>query len=200
MSGHVARLVAIYCEAAGGNGSQVSSSGVHWVSGSGPGRKRIRLAIDVSGISLSEECAGTCVSRSSRLSLKGCNQSGMPRVGSSSFISSTLCAEPRFPEACLSGFVCVGFPHACLALRVVIGSDDVSDSPEELDCSFGLDVEAELLLEDDDNPGKTRGTKLSIIQVIVFPFWVTRGVSPFFHSYEHPCSEQKAYQAMELFE
>ena len=43
MTGHVARLVAIYCEAAGGNGSEVSSSGVHWVSGSGPGRKRIRL-------------------------------------------------------------------------------------------------------------------------------------------------------------
>ena len=36
VSGHVARLVAIYCEAAGG-------SGVRWVSGSGPGRKRIRL-------------------------------------------------------------------------------------------------------------------------------------------------------------
>ena len=41
VSGHVARLVAIYCEAAGGDGSEVSSSGVHWVSGSGPGRKRI---------------------------------------------------------------------------------------------------------------------------------------------------------------
>ena len=54
----------------------------------------------------------------------------------------------------------------------------------------GLDVEAELLLEDDDNPGTIRGTKLSIIQVIVFPFWVNRGVSPFFHSYEYPCFEQ----------
>ena len=43
MSGHVARKVANYCEAAGGNKSEVSSSGVHWVSGSGPGRKRIRL-------------------------------------------------------------------------------------------------------------------------------------------------------------
>ena len=43
VSGHVARLVANYCEAAGGNGSEVSSSGVHWVGGSGPGRKRIRL-------------------------------------------------------------------------------------------------------------------------------------------------------------
>ena len=51
-----------------------------------------------SEISLSEECAGTYVSRSSRLSGKGGNQSGMPCVGSSSFISSSLCAEPRFPE------------------------------------------------------------------------------------------------------
>ena len=34
VSGHVARLVAIYCEAAGGNKSEVSSSGVHPVSGS----------------------------------------------------------------------------------------------------------------------------------------------------------------------
>ena len=55
-----------------------------------------------------------------------------------------------------------------------------------------FDVGAELLLEDDDNPGTTRGTKLSIIQVIVFPFWVNRGISPFFHSCEHPCSEQSS--------
>ena len=31
VSGHVARLVAIFCEAAGGDRSEVSSSGVHWV-------------------------------------------------------------------------------------------------------------------------------------------------------------------------
>ena len=90
-------------------------------------------------------CAGTCVSRSSRFSEKGCNQSGMPCVGSSSFISSSVCAELRFSEACLSRVVCIRFPHACLTLRVVIGSDDIS--------AIGLDVEAEQLLEDDDNPG-----------------------------------------------
>ena len=39
VSGHVARLVAIYCETAGDSGNEVSSSGVRWVSGSGPGRK-----------------------------------------------------------------------------------------------------------------------------------------------------------------
>ena len=51
-------------------------------------------------------------------------------------------------------------------------------------------LKAELLLEDDDNPGTERGTQLPIKQVIVFPFCVNRGVSPFFHSYEHPCSWQ----------
>ena len=43
VSGHVARQVAIHCEDAGGHGDEVPSSGVHWVSGSGPGKKRIRL-------------------------------------------------------------------------------------------------------------------------------------------------------------
>ena len=37
--------------------------------------------------SLWEECASTCASRSSRLTVKGCNQTGMPCVGSSLFIS-----------------------------------------------------------------------------------------------------------------
>ena len=80
-----------------------------------------------------KECAGTCVSKSSGLSVKSCNQSGMPCVGSSSFISSSLCAGPRFPEASLSGSVCIAFPHARLSLRVVTGSGDVSDLPEEFD-------------------------------------------------------------------
>ena len=70
----------------------------------------------------------------------------------------------------------------------VVTESDVADSPEEFD--FGLDVEAELLLENDDNPGTTRGTKLSIVQVIVFTFLVNRACHRFFHSCEHPCSEQ----------
>ena len=44
-----------------------------------------------SEISLSEECASTCVSRSSRLSVKGCNESGMPCVGTFLFISFFMC-------------------------------------------------------------------------------------------------------------
>ena len=122
----------------------------------------------------------------------------MPCVGSSLFISSFSCAGPRFPEASLSGSVCIGFPHACLSLRVVTGSDDVSDSPEELDWSFGLDVEAELLLEDDDNPGTTRGTKLSILQVIVFPFFGRSWSFTVFSTHMNIRVLSKAYQAIEL--
>ena len=43
VSGHVARLVAIYCEATGDGGNEVPSSGFRPISGSGPGRKRIRV-------------------------------------------------------------------------------------------------------------------------------------------------------------
>ena len=43
VSGHVACLVAACCKAAGASGSEVSDPGVHWTSGSGPGRKSIRL-------------------------------------------------------------------------------------------------------------------------------------------------------------
>ena len=47
-----------------------------------------------SEFSLSEECASTCVCRTSRLSVKGCNKAGMRCVGSSLFVSS---AGSRFP-------------------------------------------------------------------------------------------------------
>ena len=42
-SGHVGRLVAAYSDAAGGHGDEVIGLGVHWVSWSGPVRKRFRL-------------------------------------------------------------------------------------------------------------------------------------------------------------
>ena len=42
VSGHVERLIAAQCDAAGDCGDEVGQ-GVHWVSGSGSGRKRIRL-------------------------------------------------------------------------------------------------------------------------------------------------------------
>ena len=43
MSGHVACLVTADRQASGSNGDEVSCREVHWVSGSGPGPKRIRL-------------------------------------------------------------------------------------------------------------------------------------------------------------
>ena len=58
-------------------------------------------------------------------------------------------------------------------------------------------MEAELLLEHDDNPGTTRGTQLSIFQVIVVPFLVNRGVSPFVTRMNTRVLS-KAYQAIEL--
>ena len=41
--------------------------------------------------------------------------------------------------------------------------------------SCGGDVEDELRPELTDNPGTTRGTKLSVLQIIRFPFSVNRG-------------------------
>ena len=43
VSGHVACLVTADHGASGANGDEVSRREVHWVGGSGPGRKRIRL-------------------------------------------------------------------------------------------------------------------------------------------------------------
>ena len=103
--------------------------------------------------------------RFSRLSVKGCNQSGMLCVGSPLSVSSRkkVYAGSRFPVACLSASVSIGFLHACLSLRVVTGSDNVTHLLEPLDLSVDLDVEDKLLLEYDDSPGTTRGTKLSIV-------------------------------------
>ena len=44
-----------------------------------------------------------------------------------------------------------------------------------LDESCGGDVEDETLQELADNPGTTRGTKLSVLQRILFTFGVNRG-------------------------
>ena len=47
---------------------------------------------------------------------------------------------------------------------------------EELDESCGNDVEDELAPELDDNPGKTIGTKCSVLQSMFFPSLVRCGV------------------------
>ena len=126
--------------------------------------------------SLSEECANTCVSRSCRLTVKGCSQSGMPCFGSSLFVSF---AGPRIPEACLSRPVSIGFPHACLSLRVDTGSDNVPKFLQQLDWSVDLDIEDKMLLDYDDSLRTMRSTKLSTVQVFDFPYWANCGDSPF---------------------
>ena len=70
------------------------------------------------------------------------------------------------------------------SLRCVAGLEEV------LDESCGGDVEDELLSEFDDNPGTTRGTKFSVLHNISSLFRSIVEFHRFFHSYEHPCSEQ----------
>ena len=61
------------------------------------------------------------------------------------------------------------FPGARSSLRSFAALEDV------LEESCGGDVEDELAPEFEDNPGKTRGTKCSILQRIFFPSLVRRG-------------------------
>ena len=56
--------------------------------------------------------------------------------------------------------------------------------------SCGCDVEDELALELDDNPGTTGGTKFSVLQRIFFPCLVRCGFWPLVHSWEYPWSSQ----------
>ena len=51
-------------------------------------------------------------------------------------------------------------------------------------------MEDETLPELVDNPGTTRGTKLTVLHKIVFPSLVNRGFSPLTHSLEYPWSSQ----------
>ena len=70
---------------------------------------------------------------------------------------------------------CIGFvsrqcPGAGSSLRSVAGLEDV------LDESCGIDVEDELVPDLDDKPGTTRGTKLSVLHIIVLSCLVNRGL------------------------
>ena len=71
------------------------------------------------------------------------------------------------------------------SLRSDTGLDDELEadrrlSPDAISTSLldefcGGDVEDETLPELEDNPGTTRGTKLSVLQIILFPSLVNRG-------------------------
>ena len=108
-------------------------------------------------------CAGACNSASSKLSVNSSNHSGRSRKQSS---ASRL---PSLFLFLLSGFE--GDPHhsrgAGPSLRSWAGLVE--------DKSGDVDVEDELLPELVDNPGTTRGTKLSVLHKIVFPSLVNRG-------------------------
>ena len=126
-------------------------------------------------LSLSEECASTCVSKSYRFTVKSCTQTRMHCVGSSLFVSS---AGSRCLVALLSWFVSIGYPHACWSLQIVIGRNNVPNFLEHFDWFVDLDVEDKLLPDYDDNLDTTRNTELSNVQIIVFPFLANCGVSP----------------------
>ena len=121
-------------------------------------------------------CAGACTSVESRLSVKSCNQNGRSANGSfSSFLS-------------LLRDSCSSFLVASSSLRSNTEPEDKLDAAlfPETWCASGPNdscgsvVEDELLPELTDNPGTTRGTKLSVLQTILFPFFVSRGSRPRF--------------------
>ena len=93
------------------------------------------------------------------------NRSGIFVNGSSEFFLSSL----FFFWFWVFGVGLHQFPGACPSLRSDTGLAD------ELDESCGGDVEDELLPELADNPGTTRGTKLTFLQIITFLFGVNRG-------------------------
>ena len=94
-------------------------------------------------------CAGAGTSVGIRLSVKSSNQNGISANGSFlSFLSP---------------------PKDSLLLVSSLRSN--TESEDELDESSGGDVEDELLSELTDNPGTTRGTKLSVLQRCFSHFW-----------------------------
>ena len=135
-----------------------------------------------------EMCAGASTSVSSRLSVKLLTKIG--RYANGSFTSFLTLLRDSCPSALV----------ACSSLRSNTEPGDELDAPLLPDAwsacclndSCGSDVEDDLLPELTDNPGKTRGTKLSVLQMMFFPFLLKRGSWPLTHSYEHPWSSQSA--------
>ena len=84
------------------------------------------------------------------------------------------------------------FPGAPSSLRSVAGLEDV------LDESCGSDVDDELVPEFDDDRGTTRGTTLSVLQMILFSLLVNRGFWPLVHSQVYLRVLRRAFQVIEL--
>ena len=133
-----------------------------------------------------EMCGGACNSVGIRLSVKSFTQKGISANGSSaSFL-------PSLRDSCPSLLV------ACSSLRSNTEPDDELDaalfpdawSASGLNDSYGSDAGDELLPELTDNPGTTRGTKLYVLQMMLFPFGVNRGSWLLTHLLEYPRSLQ----------
>ena len=128
------------------------------------------LDLDITFVGRSESeflqlCADACNSVSSRLSVNSSNHSGRSANGSVDFFLSSLFLFLFW----VLGVHLHHFRGAISLLRSDTGLED------ELDESCGGDVEDEKLPQLVDNPGTTRGTKLSVLHVIVFPSLVNRG-------------------------
>ena len=107
-------------------------------------------------------CAGACTSVSSGLSVNFSSHSGRSRKRSSASRLSSLFLF-RF-------WVCEGDPHHSRG-----ASSSLRSQAGFVDKSCDVDVDDELLPELVDNPGTTRGTKLSVLHTIVFSSLVRRG-------------------------
>ena len=112
---------------------------------------------------------------------------GLPKVVTSLRVVPG-CVSLRFLKTVESllifGFVLFPFPDTVGTILISVDSRDV--------VSCVLDVEDELLAEVVDRPRTTSSTKLSILQVSVFPSLVNRGFWPQAHSYKYPCSLQSS--------
>ena len=112
-------------------------------------------------------CAGAGTSARIRESVKSSNQKGISANGS--FLSFVSFSKDS----------CSSFPEVVPSLRPNTESDDERAAalfPDAWSASGFNEscdgvVEDELLSELTDNPGSTRGTKLSVLQIILFPFW-----------------------------
>ena len=133
-----------------------------------------------------EMCAGACTSVEIRLSVKSSDQNGMSANGSFSSFLSLL------KDSCSSLLVASSSLRSNTESEDELAADLFPDawSASGLDDSCGGDVGDELLPELTDNPGTTRGTKLSVLQIIFFSFLVNRGSWPLTHSWEYPWSLQ----------
>ena len=131
---------------------------------------------------------------STRFSLNSSNLSRRSATGSSEFSCHLpfwglgfLGRSHQFPGA-ISPLRSDTEPEYELEARCMLSP--AAGSTSLLNESCDGDVEDETLPELAENPGTTRGTKLSVLQTIPLPSLVNRGFRPLTHSQEYPWSSQ----------